>query len=48
VINFLAGLGGRDVMANDVRLMFDRTLVAAKEGKAKKDVVWIGTRGVEP
>jgi pyruvate/2-oxoacid:ferredoxin oxidoreductase alpha subunit len=48
VINFLAGLGGRDVMANDVRLMIDRTLEAAKEGKAKKDVVWIGTRGVEP
>lgn len=48
VINFLAGLGGRDVMANDVRLMFDKTLEAAKEGKTKKDVVWIGTRGVEP
>jgi pyruvate/2-oxoacid:ferredoxin oxidoreductase alpha subunit len=48
VINFLAGLGGRDVMASDVRLMFDRTLEAAKEGKTKKDVVWIGTRGVEP
>jgi len=48
VINFLAGLGGRDVMANDVRLMFDRTLEAASKGKAKKDVVWIGTRGVEP
>jgi pyruvate/2-oxoacid:ferredoxin oxidoreductase alpha subunit len=48
VINFLAGLGGRDVMSNDVRLMFDRTLEAAKEGKAKKDVLWIGTRGVIP
>ncbi len=48
VINYLAGLGGRDVMADDVRLMFDRTLEAAKTGKAKKDVVWIGTRGVEP
>jgi pyruvate/2-oxoacid:ferredoxin oxidoreductase alpha subunit len=48
VLNFLAGLGGRDVMASDVRLMFDMTLEAAKEGKAKKDVVWIGTRGVEP
>jgi pyruvate/2-oxoacid:ferredoxin oxidoreductase alpha subunit len=48
VINYLAGLGGRDVMADDVRLMFDRTLEAAETGKAKKDVVWIGTRGVEP
>jgi pyruvate/2-oxoacid:ferredoxin oxidoreductase alpha subunit len=48
VINFLAGLGGRDVMASDVRLMFDKTLEAASEGSAKKEVVWIGTRGVEP
>jgi pyruvate ferredoxin oxidoreductase alpha subunit len=48
VLNFLAGLGGRDVMASDVRLMFDRTLEAASEGKVKKEVVWIGTRGVEP
>ena len=48
VLNFLAGLGGRDVMASDVRLMFDRTLEAAKDGSAKKEVVWIGTRGVEP
>jgi pyruvate/2-oxoacid:ferredoxin oxidoreductase alpha subunit len=48
VINFLAGLGGRDVTAGDIRLMFDRTLEAASEGKSKKDVVWIGTRGVEP
>lgn len=47
VINFLAGLGGRDVSEADVKLMFDILLEAAKEGSAKKDVVWIGTRGVE-
>ncbi len=48
VINYLAGLGGRDVMKPDIKLMFDMTLEAAETGKAKKDVVWIGTRGVEP
>ena len=48
VVNFLAGLGGRDVSEADVRLMYDRLLEAAKDGKAKRDVVWIGTRGVEP
>ncbi|MGC9554044.1 MAG: transketolase C-terminal domain-containing protein [Thermoplasmatota archaeon] len=48
VVNFLAGLGGRDVVKEDVRLMFEKTLKAAKEGRAEKDVVWIGTRGVKP
>ncbi len=48
VIGYLAGLGGRDVMYSDVKLMFERTLEAAKSGKAEKDIVWIGTRGVQP
>ena len=48
VISLLAGLGGRDVMSDDIKLMLDKTLDAAKTGKVKKDVVWIGTRGVTP
>ncbi len=48
MINFLAGLGGRDVMSDDIELMLDKTLEAAKTGKVEKDVVWIGTRGVTP
>ncbi len=48
MINFLAGLGGRDVMSDDIKLMLDKTLDAAKTGKTEKDVVWIGTRGVTP
>ena len=47
LIDFLAGLGGRDVVKGDVRIMFEKTLKAAKEGKAEKEVVWIGTRGVD-
>jgi len=47
LVNFLAGLGGRDVVKDDVRIMFEKTLKAAKEGKAEKEVVWIGTRGVD-
>jgi len=47
VVNFLAGLGGRDVVKADVRKMFEKTLKAAEEGKAEKEIVWIGTRGVE-
>ncbi|MFQ6106473.1 MAG: pyruvate ferredoxin oxidoreductase [Thermoplasmata archaeon] len=48
VLGFLAGLGGRDVMVKDIKLMLDRTLEAAKKGRADKEVAWIGTRGVEP
>jgi len=47
IVNFLAGLGGRDVVKDDVRTMFEKTLKAAREGQPEKEVVWIGTRGVE-
>ena len=47
LLNFLAGLGGRDVTTKDISFMFDR-LLEAKEGKIKNEIVWIGTRGVEP
>ena len=40
--NFLAGIGGRDVVINDVRKMYDAMI----KGKEKK-IVWINTRGVE-
>jgi pyruvate ferredoxin oxidoreductase alpha subunit len=47
-IDFIGGLGGRDISLADVRLMFDRLLEAAKTGKARREIVWIATRGVEP
>ncbi|RLF48960.1 MAG: pyruvate ferredoxin oxidoreductase [Thermoplasmata archaeon] len=47
VINFLAGIGGRDVMAPDINLMFEKLYMAA-DGAEKKNIIWIGTRGVEP
>ncbi|RLC54784.1 MAG: pyruvate ferredoxin oxidoreductase, partial [Chloroflexota bacterium] len=47
ILNFLAGLGGRDVTKRDIRKMFDYIIKAASEGKAKKEIIWIGTRGVE-
>ncbi|MDH4122926.1 MAG: pyruvate ferredoxin oxidoreductase [Thermoplasmata archaeon] len=45
-VNFIAGLGGRDVTTNDIEKMFDALLDVAKTGKVKKNVVWINTRGV--
>ena len=46
IINFLAGLGGRDVMKKDVEKMFEM-LLKAKDGGSEKEIVWIGTRGVK-
>ena len=46
VIDFLAGLGGRDVTKKDIVYMFDKLFEAA-EGKNKHEIYWIGTRGVE-
>jgi len=34
------------VTTKDIAKMFDALLDVAKTGKAKKEVVWIGTRGV--
>ncbi|MBN1677369.1 MAG: pyruvate ferredoxin oxidoreductase [Candidatus Thermoplasmatota archaeon] len=47
-IDFIGGLGGRDVSLADIGLMFDRLLETAKTGKVKRDMVWTSTRGVEP
>jgi pyruvate/2-oxoacid:ferredoxin oxidoreductase alpha subunit len=47
MMNFIGGLGGRDVSLADIRFMYDSLLQAAKTGKAKRDVTWMGTRGVE-
>ena len=46
VIDFIGGLGGRDVAEADVRSMYDVLLEAAKTGKAKRNVEWVNTRGV--
>jgi len=45
VLNFLAGLGGRDVVTGDVEKMYE-ILLKAKEKKPEKEIYWIGTRGV--
>ncbi len=47
VLNFLAGLGGRDVTRADVERMFRALLEAGEKGAPKSDMVWVGTRGVE-
>ncbi|HID71897.1 MAG TPA: pyruvate ferredoxin oxidoreductase [Thermoplasmata archaeon] len=45
IVNFLAGLGGRDVMFEDIRYMYDTLLKYAETGKAEKEIHWIGSRG---
>ena len=46
ILNFLAGLGGRDVVKGDVEKMFE-ILLKAKEEKPKEEIYWINTRGVK-
>jgi pyruvate/2-oxoacid:ferredoxin oxidoreductase alpha subunit len=46
VMDFIAGLGGRDVTKAHIQKMFDHLLDAVK-GKPKKNIVWLGTRGVD-
>jgi hypothetical protein len=44
VLDFICGLGGRDVMVPDVENIANITLEAAK-GKAQPLTQWIGLRG---
>jgi pyruvate/2-oxoacid:ferredoxin oxidoreductase alpha subunit len=47
VMDFIGGLGGKDVSSADFRFIYERLLETAKTGKVRKDITWIGTRGVE-
>lgn len=46
VVDFIGGLGGRDVTEADVHSIYDILLDIAKTGKAKRNVEWVNTRGV--
>ena len=43
-LNFIAGLGGREVHVNDVNEMVDITQKAIDTGKIEKETTWIGVR----
>ena len=44
MLNFIAGLGGREVHVNDVNEMVDITKKAIDTGKIEKETTWIGVR----
>jgi len=44
MLNFIAGLGGREVHVNDVNEMVDITQKAIDTGKIDKETTWIGVR----
>jgi pyruvate ferredoxin oxidoreductase alpha subunit len=46
-MDFIGGLGGNDVSLADIRFIYERLLEAAKTGKARREVTWLNTRGVE-
>jgi pyruvate/2-oxoacid:ferredoxin oxidoreductase alpha subunit len=47
-MNFIAGLGGRDVTSRDIKYMFDELQSVALTGKLKRFVYYVGLRGWEP
>jgi pyruvate ferredoxin oxidoreductase alpha subunit len=48
LMNFIAGLGGRDVTSRDIKYMFDELQSVALTGKLKRFVYYVGLRGWEP
>jgi hypothetical protein len=44
VVSFIAGLGGREVTAENVIQMSDMTMKVAASGKADTETHWIGVR----
>jgi pyruvate ferredoxin oxidoreductase alpha subunit len=45
VVNFIAGLGGRDISIDETTAMFRRTLAAGRSQSREPQVHWIGVRG---
>jgi hypothetical protein len=45
VVSFIAGLGGREVMAENVIEMSEVTMTVAASGKSDTETHWIGVRG---
>lgn len=44
IINFIAGLGGRDVKVGDVAMMYKKLQEVKKVGYAEEEVVWLDVR----
>ena len=45
VLNFIAGLGGREIRVNDVSQMTQKIFEALETGKPEQENYWIGVRG---
>lgn len=44
VVSFIAGLGGRDVVPDNIRYCCDQILKTAKTGKVEYEVEWVGLK----
>jgi hypothetical protein len=47
IINYIVGLGGRDVTLNDVVSLTRKALKNMRNGSIEKPVQWVGVRGLE-
>ncbi len=46
IVNFIAGLGGRDIREQDIKKMFEKTIELEEKGQPEDPVIFINTRGV--
>jgi basic membrane lipoprotein Med (substrate-binding protein (PBP1-ABC) superfamily) len=44
MLNFICGLGGRDVLPSDIRKVVKAAATAAEKGTVKRAVRWLGLR----
>jgi pyruvate ferredoxin oxidoreductase alpha subunit len=44
-VNFIAGLGGRDISIDETTAMFEQTLAAGRSPRREPEVHWVGVRG---
>ncbi|MEM2059016.1 MAG: ferredoxin oxidoreductase [Thermoproteota archaeon] len=47
VLNFIVGIGGRDVTVNEITDMVETTFKAIKKGRVENPCIYYGVRGVE-
>jgi hypothetical protein len=44
MLNFIAGLGGREVMVGDIEQIVETTQTAVDTGKIEQETTWVAVR----
>jgi pyruvate ferredoxin oxidoreductase alpha subunit len=46
LVNYIYGLGGRDIKTDEIKAVYDEIAAVARSGKAAKTINYIGVRGI--